>query len=128
MSGPPYLDLEPTLRGGVCAEEMREVYEAAKPLRWWQRRKKNYEWGGLADNLMIQLQCVVHKHYPQKTTVAMHLAVVRENLKMRLALHDCKKKFEFYQKQHHAKNTPDADIKAAVNRDMAEMIGKVLGE
>ena len=54
--------IDPTLRGDTCADEMREAYEANKPLRWWQRRKKVSE-NGNADNLMLQLQNVVHRHY-----------------------------------------------------------------
>ena len=62
---PPYFGCEPTCRADECALEMREVYEANKPLRWWQRRKPYYD-NGLADNLMLRLLSVAYKHYPPK--------------------------------------------------------------
>ena len=45
---------DPTERGDQIAFLMRREYEANKPLRWWQRRKEP-EFGGVADSLMLGL-------------------------------------------------------------------------
>lgn len=46
--------LDPTTRGDLIAERMREYYEANRET-WWQRRRRRY---GLADNLMLGLMMV----------------------------------------------------------------------
>jgi hypothetical protein len=46
-----------TARGDQIAELMRDYYEANKPLRWWQRRRRRMH--GNADNLMLGLLNVV---------------------------------------------------------------------
>jgi hypothetical protein len=44
---------DPTARGDEIAAEMRAYYEANKPLRWWQRRRR---WESQnADSLMLGL-------------------------------------------------------------------------
>lgn len=69
---PPYFGCEPTCRADECALEMREVYEANKPLRWWQRRKPYHD-NGLADNLMLRLLNVACKHYPPFRSTPSHM-------------------------------------------------------
>lgn len=44
-------NLDPTTRGDLIAEKMRDYYEAHRET-WWQRRKRRV---GLADNLMLGL-------------------------------------------------------------------------
>jgi hypothetical protein len=41
-------------------------------------------------------------------------------------LADDARQFRFYEQQHRAKGTPDADAKAEVNREMAERIEALL--
>lgn len=53
MDAPVY-QTDPTALGDQIAEMMREHYEAHKPLRWWQRRRKRESC--VADDLMIGLQ------------------------------------------------------------------------
>jgi hypothetical protein len=45
------MPIDPTTRGDLIAEKMREFYEANRET-WWERRKKRF---GLADNLMLGL-------------------------------------------------------------------------
>lgn len=37
------------------AYDMREYYEANRPLRWWEKRNLPGTWGCTADNLMLGL-------------------------------------------------------------------------
>lgn len=37
------------------AYEMRDFYEANRPLRWWQKRNPPGSWGCIADDLMLDL-------------------------------------------------------------------------
>jgi hypothetical protein len=48
-------------------------------------------------------------------TTTLELAVLKEALKR------CAEQFRFYENQHLAKNTPNADVKAEANRAMAVM-------
>lgn len=57
---------DPTAKGDQVAEEMRDYYEAHKPLRWRQKRKRPGSWGGNADNLMIGLLNIAAGAYAQQ--------------------------------------------------------------
>jgi hypothetical protein len=46
---------DPTQRGDDVAYEMRDYYEANRPLRWWEKRNPPGSWGCIADNLMLGL-------------------------------------------------------------------------
>jgi hypothetical protein len=48
-----------TQRGDDVAYEMRDYYEANRPLRWWEKRNPPGSWGGIADNLMLGLRNIV---------------------------------------------------------------------
>jgi hypothetical protein len=37
------------------AYQMRDYYEANRPLRWWQKRNPPGSWGCIADELMLGL-------------------------------------------------------------------------
>jgi hypothetical protein len=37
------------------AYDMRDYYEANRPLRWWERRNPPGSWGCIADELMLGL-------------------------------------------------------------------------
>lgn len=50
--------IDPTLRGDLIAERMRDFYEANRET-WWERRKKR--WTVSADNLMLGLLGVIEK-------------------------------------------------------------------
>ncbi len=48
-----------TLRADQVAGEMRDYYEANRPLRWWEKRNPPDSWGCIADNLMLGLRNIV---------------------------------------------------------------------
>jgi hypothetical protein len=50
---------DPTQRADDVAWEMRNYYEANRPLRWWEKRNPPESWGCTADNLMIGLRNIV---------------------------------------------------------------------
>lgn len=50
---------DPTERGDEVAYQMRDYYEANRPLRWWQKRNPPGSWGATADNLMLGLRNIV---------------------------------------------------------------------
>ena len=48
-----------TWRANVVAYEMRDYYEASRPLRWWEKRNPPGSWGCIADDLMLGLRNIV---------------------------------------------------------------------
>lgn len=49
---------DPTQRGDDVAWEMRNYYEANRPIRWWERRNPPDSWGCIADELMLGLRAI----------------------------------------------------------------------
>ena len=41
------------------AYQMRDYYEANRPLRWWEKRNPPGSWGCIADELMLGLMNIV---------------------------------------------------------------------
>lgn len=53
-------------------------------------------------------------------------ALQANNEKLRAAVETCGKRFRFYERQHAARGTPEADAKAQSNADMAEVCARAL--
>lgn len=46
-------------RADDVAYEMRDYFEANRPLRWWEKRNPPGSWGCIADDLMLGLRNIV---------------------------------------------------------------------
>jgi hypothetical protein len=60
-----YWPEDPTSKGDRVAGLMRDYYETNKPLRWWQKRRTNYE-SCIADDLMLGLLNIVLSEYHRR--------------------------------------------------------------
>lgn len=100
------------------------------------------EWGhiGRAEQILDVLHSAGYAVVPVEATNAMNMKqIITPEDRMILLLQEiidaltvCANQFKFYEEQHRAKNTPDDDAKADVNRALADsvraLIARIYGD